>query len=154
MCQLIFLGSVDPLPESDALELRPIAEPNPNNHYADLQAALPEARHFYQLGGCQCYFRYYSDAAIAEDYAEHVARGDQEAADSSRNHLEGVAASVANTADYLADNLGHTAIWMIWKWEGEPVSADCVRWTVAPSYFRQEDFTVPPNECVIALIPD
>ena len=152
MCQLIYFGSVEPLPECESLGLRAASCPGEApGDYADLHAALPEAHHFYSLGGCQCYFRYHPEV---ESAASLQPGEDKEMADSFRSHLQGCNAFVARTADYLEVNLVRTPIWLIWKWEGQPVSADCVRWTRAPSYFRQHDFTMPENEGVITLVPD
>src|SRR5262249_38516411 len=152
MCKVIILASSEPLPESARLSLYPFTDPtqltrNPNaepiadnSEFMSLRAALPEANYFYGLGGCQCYFRYYSEEEIAETYASHLARGDQQMAESTRTYLGGVRAEVANTADYLDENLEQTRIWMISKWEGDPLTPDCLQWTLSPSYFRQPDF--------------
>ena len=164
MCQVICLCSVEPLPESTALQVRPVTEPaefNPNQ-YADvdraiaevaaLRNAVPAARYFYWLGGCQCHFQHYSEAQIADMYASHQERGDQAMAESTRSYYEGVAAAVSATADYLAENLARTPIWLVWKWEGDAVRPDCVRWTRTPAYFRRPDFTMPEHEGVITLV--
>ncbi len=166
MCQLICLGSVEPLPESAAPQVRRVPELagfNPNQYedadranadFSALWNAVPEARYFYWLGGCQCHFRHYSEAELADIYANELEGGDQAMAESTRAYYAAVAESVVATADYLADNLARTPIWLVWKWEGDAVSPDCVRWTRTPAYFRRLDFTMPEHEGVIELVPD
>ena len=56
--------------------------------------------------------------------------------------------------EYLEANLAHTPIWLVWTWHGVPVSPDCERWTRTPAYFREQDFTMPEEQGVIALVPD
>jgi hypothetical protein len=79
---------------------------------------------------------------------------DKEMADSHRWYLRSRNIFVAGTADFLDAHVHWTPIWLVWKWEGEPLSRDCARWTRTPSYFRQPDFTMPTNEGVIAIAPD
>jgi hypothetical protein len=152
MCQLILLGSVEPLPECNSLQLRAVPFPGEaSGDCAALQAVLPEARHLYALGGCQCYFRYHPEVETAACLQPEE---DKVMADTTRSYLQGCNAFVARTADYLEANLVRTPIWLVWKWEGQPVSPDCERWTRTPSYFRQQDFTMPNHEGVITLVPD
>lgn len=155
MCQVIFLGSVAPLPESDTLGVRQVYDPGPPDaEFEALRIAVPEARHFYQLGSCQCYFGHYPELQIAGFYASNRQRGDLQMAESSRQHFRGVNAFVAGLADYLDDNLAQTPVWMVWKWEWAAVSPGCARWVRSPSYFRRTDFTMPSGEGVITLVLD
>jgi hypothetical protein len=153
MCKVIYLGSVEPLPECDALELRPVPYPGqPAADYADLQAAMPQARHLYSLGGCQCYFRYHPESQADNEDLPPVE--DKVMADTMNAHLRACNAYVARTADYLEAHLARTRIWLVWKWEGVPVTPDCECWTRTPAYFRQQDFTMPSTEGVITLVSD
>jgi hypothetical protein len=155
MCQVIILGSAEPLPESDTLEVRRAADPgHADAEFDGLRAALPEARHFYRAGGCQCHFRHSTEAEIADIYAYYQERDDLKFADSTRAHLQSVNAFVAGLADYLAGNLARTRVWMVWQSGGRTVSPGCARWVRTPSYFRKPDFTMPPDEGVITLVSD
>jgi hypothetical protein len=155
MCQVIFLGSVEPLPESDTLAVRRADDLGLLDAEVDgLLVALPEARHFYRVGGCQCHFRHSTESEIADIFAYHQERNDLQMADSTRAYLRGVNAFVASLADYLADNLAQTRIWMVWQPGGRTVSPGCAGWVRTPSYFRRPDFTMPPAEGVITLVSD
>lgn len=153
MCQAILLGSVEPLPESDTLWVRRAADTEPPDAELDgLRAVLPEARHFYRVGGCQCHFYHTTESQIADIYAYYQDRDDVQFAESTRAHLRGVNAFVAGLADYLADNLAHTRLWMVWQSGGRAINPGCARWVRTPSYFRKPDFTMPPDEGVITLV--
>jgi hypothetical protein len=155
MCQVIFLGSVEPLPESDMLWVRRAEEPgHPDAELDGLRAALPEARHFYRVGSCQCHFRHSTESEIADIYAYYQERDDVPFAESTRAYLQGVNAFVGGLADYLADNLAPARVWMVWQSAGRAVSPGCARWVRTPSYFRGPDFTMPPDEGVITLVSD
>jgi hypothetical protein len=115
MCQAIFLGSVEPLPESDALEVRRADDPeHPHVELDGLRAALPEARHFYQVGDCQCHFGLSTESEIESEMFE-----------SDRAFVRGVNAFVAGLASFLADNLAQTRVWVFWQWGGIAVSPGC-----------------------------
>jgi hypothetical protein len=155
MCQVIFVGSVEPLPESDTLTVRRADDPgHPDAELDGQRAALPEARHFYRVCGCQCHFRHSTESEIADIYAYHRARDDLQMADSTRAYLRCVNVFVEGLAGYLADNLAHTRVWMVWQPGGRTVGPGCARWVRTPSYFRGPDFTMPPAEGVINLVSD
>lgn len=155
MCQLIYLASVRPLASTELLPLGPIGDPNQvDNDFGYLYTLLPDARYFYHLGGCQCHFRFYSEAYLEELHAHHLADGDAAMAESSRNYFRSIAQMVTQLVVYLNENLTRTPVWLVWAWEGTPVEPDCERRSCTPSEFLAEEFTMPNSQGVLELVAD
>ena len=153
MCWGLYVGSDKPIPvskhnEQGLHEREWVYLDGDNRPWRDCEnivAAMPEANHFYALGGCMCYLRYWDDAAIADRKAEY---------EGYEEYLEGVNAFNAEIARILTESLRHAQVWMLWVFEGDQNKPECSHWTLSPSHFLHPAFDMPRRRCLITLVPD
>src|SRR5262249_45728054 len=116
--------------------------PRPWRDCENIVSAMPEARHFYGLGGCMCYLRYWDDAAIAAMKSEY------------EGYLQGVNAFNHKIARILTESLQHGQVWLLWVFNGDEDKPEFSRWTLAPSHFLHQQFDMPNKRCIITVVPN